>query len=190
MAKNKISEDLVAEQFVSTTNSNVFDLWLFVRRTIKDWPGSGERIAEDPEKAMIDLCMAYTAKQFLEIRRLFPDQQAKRIEDLIFKSWERKLHNRESTAEIKAYLKGGDQSINLINVSLGTDPANAIPHRLLYRWMGDYLCEFVMVVNYRTIETFSPTLLVQTRMILRQLTELYDWSWERIKENYELMAGL
>jgi hypothetical protein len=178
---------MLGRSFVSSVISDIRDSWPSIYRSIKATPGGESSIADDQEVARNDLALAYTADQILNIRRIFPESQTKRLEELLHKSWEEYSHHAwNSTYEIKAYLAGGQQTFSFVAIDLGSDPENSIPHRLLYQWMGDYLLAFVEIYNFKTVKMLNPILILQTRKALKRLAEFSDWSWQRIQDTFEI----
>lgn len=183
--KKKLDEQEAAIHFMSTVIEEAKGRWPNIYQVLKEAHGEKFKI-DDEEMAKFDLVLAAIAQGLQAVKNLFPKDQAERIKRFVLQyGFTEKDLNAYALSEIKQYSEQFQEAVQTIDV--GGHPEEAMPGRLLHRWLGKNIEKFLVEINGEKTDTISPILLMEVSVILSSFLKCF--SWKQIKDNYKLVPG-
>ncbi len=181
--KKKLDEQLAANSFVLAVIKETKERWPGIYQVLREGVNGEYFIVEDEEGAQYNLALAGIAQGLQAVKNLFTKEQAERFELFILKVM---ANNSEyAVEEIKEY---GSQFQNaILNIKDGAHPEEAIPTRLLQRWLGSNIKYFYVEINGKKTEIISPILVMEVGVIMATFPK--NWSWKQVSANYKLIKG-
>lgn len=180
--KKKLTEQEAAAQFVLHIMRETQVAWPTIRKSLKD-TFKEKFIVEDETMAAFDLALAAIAQDLQAVRNLFPNDQAERIKKWVYQFIDTEDWGEYAVAEVKKY--GEKFQIDIQNINAGGDPLSAIPARLVQRWLGQNIHNFVVEMNGDKTGIISPVLL----MMIGGTLSAFLGTWKRIKNDFKLVEG-
>jgi len=180
--KKKLTEQEAAAQFVLYIMKEAQAAWPSLYKSLND-TFKKKFIVEDETMAAFDLALAALAQDLRAVKNLFPKDQAERIEKWVYQCIDTEDWGEYAVEEVKKY--GEKFQIDIQNINVGGDPLSAIPARLVQRWLGQNVHNFVVEMNGGKAGIISPVLLM---MVTGTLTTFIG-TWKRIKDNFKLIEG-
>jgi len=171
-AKNDLYESRATADFVVHIMEKARDSWPTIYNNIKKLFSRWEQdfVVADEDLAIYNLALAAIAQESQAIKNLFPKEQAKRIKEwlLLF------VGDEYAINEVKNYDKAFQESLDT-----GENPIHAISARLVQRWLGENIQDFVGKED----GIISPILLtaVSGNLII------FCGSWKSLKENFNII---
>ena len=134
--------------------------------------------------AAFDLALAAIAQDLQTVKNLFPQEQAERIEKCVLKDIDIEGLGEYAIDEVKKY--GERIQTDIQNISAGSDPISAIPARLLQRWLGKNIQNFVLdEISDEKTGVINPIIL---SMIIEVFFAFLGY-WKKLKDNFNIVEG-
>jgi len=192
-AKKIITEDKAAAFFQFSVLEAINGRWPEIKRIFKQLIRDESFSFANEEGALFDLLLAVEASELGALKNIFPADQAHRLFDLCLGSWESPEDLEYARLEIEEYTNFYEKALNE-----GENPIYAIPVRLLHRWLGssirDFLVKFdgpaALALGVPEGMGYVDPLLVQvfTQEVFFGLIGF--GRWKRIFEDYELIPSV
>lgn len=178
--KRKINEQKAAAQFVLSVVEKTRDAWPTIYEDLKN--SYKERfIIEDQTTAVFDLALAVLGQEIQALRNLFPNDQSERLRKWVFACIDSPEYGEYAKSEVEGYDESFQRSAR--NIEQGENPLDAIPTRLLHRWLGENIKNFDVEIGGKKTGIIDPLLIMQVTNILLAFTG----TWKMIKENFRLI---
>jgi hypothetical protein len=155
-----------------------------LEESARAWPGTYETLrtlgknfeVKDETMATLNCTLAAISLGLQAVKNLYPSEQARRIEQLVFSE----LNDRWATEELKQY----DEAYHRESVS-ELDPLGAVVGRLLHRWLGENIRNFeAEIKGKKTGFIDAMTMSVAMHALMRVVAA---WNCKVIKENTALI---
>ncbi len=180
--KKKITEQEAAAHSVRYILTETQSSWEQIHKTFVD-TFKEKFIVIDNQMASFDLTLAAIAQDLETLKNLFSSDRAIRIEKWILKCIDTEDWGEYAIQEVNEYRKIFQHSVE--NIENGDNPINAIPSRLLSKWLGQGLQNFEIEISGIKTGTISPVLLLMTASVLIG----FSGNWKKTKENYKIIVG-
>jgi len=178
--KPSLTERQATMEFCAQSLRTAKTAWPDTYKTFRDTVGRGF-IVEDEPTATFDFALAGIALDSQAVWKLFPKEQADRIERLIFKCFESTEWEAYAIHELKEY--GDIFQREVDNISNDGDPVNAIPIRLLHRLLGDRIRTFYVEMSGTETRYISPVLALMAQDALTP----FVGTWKALRDRFDLL---
>lgn len=180
--KKKITEQEAATQSVLSALSETKNAWPTIYKALRESHGD-KFVVEDETMAAFDLSLAAITQELQVVRNLFAKDQADRLYRWVLHSVDSPEYGEYAKEEIKEYDEVFQRGLK--NIELGESPLDAIPARLLHRWLGKKLKDFEVEIRGRKTGVISPLLVMHVTSILTASLG----TWKGVKKNFKLVEG-
>lgn len=173
--KKKLTEQEAAIDVALFTIKECQERWPVIYKNLKDI-FKIEMEVEDENRAGFDLALAAIAYDLQALKNLFAKEQAERVERYVLKFMDSDYWGQYAVSEVKSYGELWQKEIRNSNASY----FHAIPARLLQRWLGKNMRNFVDESGI-----ISPLLLLAVSTELSTICG----KWKRLKDNFNITEG-
>jgi hypothetical protein len=188
-AKKTITEDKAAAFFHSSVIEAINGRWPEIKRIFRRLIRDESFSFANEEGALFDLLLAVEASELGALKNVFPADQAHRLFDLCLGSWESPEDIEYARVEIEEYGNYYEKALKE-----GENPIFAIPVRLLHRWLGSAIRNFlVKLKGTRALALGVPEGGYIDPMLVQVFTQEVFFGiigfgrWKRISDEYRLI---
>jgi len=180
--KEQITEEQAAAQFVLSLMHETKNAWPNVYKSLRD-TYKDKFAVENETMAIFDLSLAVLAQEVQALGNLFSREQAERIYKWVLRCIDSPEYGEYARREVEEYREVFQKASK--NIQAGENALEAIPTRLLHRWLGKNIRNFEIEISSKKTGIMSPLLVLYVTEILISFTG----KWKRIKENFKLTKG-